>query len=653
MLIHEKYIFTKEKTFRDRSYWRCKAKSECKARVISVDGKLERFINEHNHPPNSNEILRRKFRTRVKERVRQMGSLLTMPTIFNEEKDKMVTEIAKITSDVNDPSFVLPTYRNIRKTLYNERLRSRTSLTPQEIENDDMNLGIDERLLPSKPTELANGKVKSKTPSSSSSLRSKYKDSTSHAANSSKTNYLSSPFEEDDSMNIDDPCDPLKFLLELAEKSSGSSEAKSNKRRKTTSQAKPFTSFESTAKTRLRSKSSACSTRKGLLDRLKDNVVVGDGGFVFALEKRGYVKAGPWTPEATVEHPDAVRNLHREFLRAGSDVMQAFTFYASEDKLMNRGNEAGKLYTGNDINNAACKIAREVADEGDALVAGGISQTPSYLSNKGKAAVQAEFRKQVQVFVSNQVDFLICEYFEHIEEMEWAIEVCKETSLPVAASMCIGFEGDLHDVPAGECAVRMAKAGADVVGVNCHFDPFKSLETIAMMKKALEAQNLKPYLMTQPLGFHAPDAGKQGFIDLPEFPFALEPRVCTRWDMMRYAREAYELGVRYIGGCCGFESYHIRAVSEELAKERGKMPESSKKHEPWGEGLKMHTKPWVRARARKEYWQNINPSTGRPLSAAFSKPDNWGVTAGSEDLKQKEESTTNEELQKVFAWGSK
>merc|ERR1712037_2290 len=72
---------------------------------------------------------------------------------------------------------------------------------------------------------------------------------------------------------------------------------------------------------------------KGLLERLAAGPVIGDGGFIFALEKRGFVKAGPWTPEATVEHPEAVRQLHREFLRAGSDVMQAFTYYASEDKL--------------------------------------------------------------------------------------------------------------------------------------------------------------------------------------------------------------------------------------------------------------------------------------------------------------------------------
>lgn len=388
--------------------------------------------------------------------------------------------------------------------------------------------------------------------------------------------------------------------------------------------------------------------KKGLIERLNEGVVIGDGGFVFSLEKRGYVKAGPWTPEAAVEHPEAVKQLHQEFLRAGSDVMQAFTFYASDDKLINRGNEAGKLYTGSDINDAACKLAREVANQGDALVAGGISQTPSYLSGNGKDSVQGEFRKQVDVFVRNNVDFLICEYFEHVEEITWAIEVCKETGLPVCATMCIGCEGDMHGVSAGDCAVQMARSGADVVGLNCHFDPFETLRTIKVMKEALEKASISAHLMTQPLAFHTPDAGKQGFIDLPEFPFALEPRVCTRWDMHRYAREAYNLGVRYIGGCCGVESYHIRAVAEELAKERGQEPLSSKKHAPWGEGLKMHTKPWVRARARRSYWENICPSTGRPHSAAFSKPDDWGVTAGSEDLKQKIEDTTTEELQQVF-----
>ena len=67
--------------------------------------------------------------------------------------------------------------------------------------------------------------------------------------------------------------------------------------------------------------------------------------------------------------------------------------------------------------------------------------------------------------------------------------------------------------------------------------------------------------------------------------------------MHKYARDAFELGVRYIGGCCGFEAYHIRAVCEELREERGgKIGKASEKHDMWGGGLKMHTKPWVRAR---------------------------------------------------------
>ncbi|XP_049956002.1 betaine--homocysteine S-methyltransferase 1-like isoform X1 [Schistocerca serialis cubense] len=390
--------------------------------------------------------------------------------------------------------------------------------------------------------------------------------------------------------------------------------------------------------------------KKGILERLEEGVVIGDGGFVFALEKRGYVKAGPWTPEATVENPEAVRQLHREFLRAGADVMQAFTFYACDTKLENRGHDAGEKFTGKAINKAACDIAKEVAAEGDALVAGGLSQTPTYLSGGTKEQVQKEFQNQVDVFIQNDVDFLICEYFEHVEEMEWAIEVCKASGKAVAATMCIGPLGDLHNIPAGECAVRMAKAGADIVGVNCHFDPFVVLDTVKLMKEALDKEGIKVHLMSQPLAYHTPDAGRQGFIDLPEFPFALEPRVVTRWDIHRYAREAYKLGIRYIGGCCGFEPYHIRAISEELIEERGKQSKATEKHDLWGGGLMMHTKPWVRARAQRSYWENIKPASGRPYCPSMSHPDDWGITAGNADLKQHKEATTEDEIKKLASF---
>uniref|UniRef100_A0A3Q4B116 Hcy-binding domain-containing protein n=1 Tax=Mola mola TaxID=94237 RepID=A0A3Q4B116_MOLML len=377
-------------------------------------------------------------------------------------------------------------------------------------------------------------------------------------------------------------------------------------------------------------------TKKGILERLDaGEIVIGDGGFVFALEKRGYVKAGPWTPEAAAEHPEAVRQLHREFLRAGANVMQTFTFYGAQ------------------INEAACDLAREVANEGDALVAGGVSQTPAYLSCKSEQEVKATFQKQLDVFLQKDVDFLIAEYFEHVEEAEWAVQVLKTTGKPVAATLCIGPEGDLNGVSPGDCAVKLVQAGADIVGINCHFDPETCVKTVKMMKEGVEKAGLKAHYMSQPLAYHTPDCNCQGFIDLPEFPFGLEPRILSRWDMQKYAREAYNAGIRYIGGCCGFEPYHTRALAEELAPERGFLPAGSEKHGSWGSGLEMHTKPWVRARARRDYWENMKPASGRPFCPSLSNPDSWGVTKGHADLMQQKEATSQEQLKALFEKANK
>lgn len=252
------------------------------------------------------------------------------------------------------------------------------------------------------------------------------------------------------------------------------------------------------------------------------------------------------------------------------------------------------------------------------MVSGSVSQTTSYLNGKSKEEVVREIREQLQIFLDNDVDFVICEYFEHVEEMEWAIEVCKKhCDKPIATTMCIGPKGDLKGVLPGECAVRMARAGSDVVGINCKFDPFLLLEAMEEMKKALEQANLKPYLMAQPLGFMTPDCTANGYIDLPEFPFAMEPRICTRWEIQKFARKAYELGVKYIGGCCGFEPYHTRAISEELEKEREKVCEASKKHGLWGRALRLSSRPWLQKRAGRDYWENLVPATGRPFSPAL------------------------------------
>ena len=85
------------------------------------------------------------------------------------------------------------------------------------------------------------------------------------------------------------------------------------------------------------------------------------------------------------------------------DLTQEFRFS------LYRGNEVGKKIGVEAINREACRIAKEVAAEGDALVLGGISQCPTYLSGMSKEEVQAEYRKQIKVFVEEGLDFLLCE----------------------------------------------------------------------------------------------------------------------------------------------------------------------------------------------------------------------------------------------------
>ena len=72
----------------------------------------------------------------------------------------------------------------------------------------------------------------------------------------------------------------------------------------------------------------------GLLDRLAAGPLICAEGYLFELERRGYLQAGAYVPEAVLDFPEQVENLHRDFLRAGSDVIEAFTYYAHREKLL-------------------------------------------------------------------------------------------------------------------------------------------------------------------------------------------------------------------------------------------------------------------------------------------------------------------------------
>jgi len=310
-------------------------------------------------------------------------------------------------------------------------------------------------------------------------------------------------------------------------------------------------------------------TKKGILERLKEGPVLGDGGYLLELEKRGWVRAGPFTPEVALTYPEALRELHVEFREAGSEVLQALTFYASRDKLKTVGLD-NRL---EDLNRSAVRIAKEVAGD-RCLVAGNISLTWMYEpdSASAKDRVRKTFDEQLEIQVGEGVDFIIGETFTWLGEALLAVERAKQTGLPVMVTISFEqaeqtYEG--HD--AAEAAKRLIDAGADIVGMNCLRPPQHTLPFMQQMRSAVPG-----FLACQPVAYNTPKE-RPDFTSLPEFPVALDPLQMTRQAMAEYAFKARDMGINYIGACCGSTASHIR----EMARALGKLPEDAR---PWNKG---------------------------------------------------------------------
>lgn len=303
----------------------------------------------------------------------------------------------------------------------------------------------------------------------------------------------------------------------------------------------------------------------------KQGVVLGDGGYLVELERRGYVDSGSdrervgtgrgsgqFTPEVAIEHPDALRCLHEEFLRAGSQVLQALTFFATREKLT----RAGYGSQTEAINNAAVKIAREVAAD-QALVAGSVSRTQLFEREGSTAAGHARdlFAEQIRFLQSAGVDFLILETFFHLEEMLIALECAAESGLPIVATM--SFRPRTTESTDGRspayCARAMIAAGANLVGANCEQEPARMLSILQEMRAVATVP-----LAAQPAAFRTTNE-TPCFTRLPEFPDALETIQVARQEFTDFANRATTEGIGYLGGCCGCNASYVQAMARGLA----------------------------------------------------------------------------------------
>ena len=304
---------------------------------------------------------------------------------------------------------------------------------------------------------------------------------------------------------------------------------------------------------------------KGLLERLQDGIVFGAEGYLFELERRGYLKAGPFVPEVVLDRPEAVRELHREFLHAGSDVMEAFTYYAHKSKMRVVGREMDLER----LNRQALRIAKEVAAEGDALLAGNICNTwefdPANPEQSGEV-VREMYREQVRWAMEEGADFIISETNGFLGEALIALEVIKEFKLPAVVNFGTAQATTVDGYSYADACRIVEERGADVVGLNCSRGPATMLPLLREVRAAV-----KGYVAALPVPYHT-DHDHPSFQSLRDahgerpFPVALDPFVCTRFEMADFAVAARDLGVKYIGICCGGAPHHVRSMVEALGR---------------------------------------------------------------------------------------
>jgi len=332
------------------------------------------------------------------------------------------------------------------------------------------------------------------------------------------------------------------------------------------------------------------SFRKSLIERLQEGVVFCGEGYLFGLEKRGYVQVGPYVPTVVLDYPGAVKELHREFMRCGSDVVPAFTYYAHREKMRLVGRE----HQLEELNRKAIRLAKEVAAEGNCLVAGDICNTNVWEPTLPETQEEARtmFREQCQWAKEEGVDFIIAETLSYYGEANAALEEIKKVGLPAVVTLSFHKSGEMRDgVNVIEAMKRLAENGATVVGLNCARGPATMYEYLKEAKKVLPP-HVGLAALPVPYKTTAEKPTFQSLCRHEAMYLELEPYTHTRFEMADWAVKFSQIGVNYLGVCCGGEPYMLRAMAEAVG--RGTMasdysPDLSK-HFAYGNHASL--KPW-------------------------------------------------------------
>ena len=312
--------------------------------------------------------------------------------------------------------------------------------------------------------------------------------------------------------------------------------------------------------------------KRNLIERLNSGPVICAEGFLFEIEKRGYMSSGEFVPMVALDHPEVLENLHKEFQHAGSDIVQAFTYNGHREKMR----VIGKEELLEPLNRSALKIAKKVAEnplENEFnLMAGNISNSNIWKQNGKESQLEVErmFNEMVGWAVDEGADMLIGETFYYAEEAYKALQVMRQTGLPSVITIAPMGENIMRDgVSIVDTCKKLEQQGGEVVGMNCHRGPTTMMPYLKEIRKAL-----KCHVAGLPINYRTTNQNPT-FLNLPDnngctcatphktpFPTALDPMQCNRYEIGNFAKEAFDMGVNYLGVCCGANPMLIREIAE-------------------------------------------------------------------------------------------
>lgn len=275
-----------------------------------------------------------------------------------------------------------------------------------------------------------------------------------------------------------------------------------------------------------------------------EHVYLFDGAMGTMLYSKG-VFINRCYDELNLRNPEIVLEVHKQYVRAGAEILETNTYGANRVKLRGFGIEEELR----DINVRAAEIARKAS--GDSVyVAGALGPLGIRIEPYGPTSLdeaRGYFREQATALRDGGVDLFVCETFSNVAELEQAILAIRDIcSLPVVAQFTIGVDGRtvFGDTPRF-VAQQLDRAGADVIGLNCSVGPDVMLDAIEEIA-AVTARKIS----CQPnAGLPRDVNGRQMYMASPEY-FA------------KYAKRLIHKGVKFLGGCCGTTPEHVKMMAD-------------------------------------------------------------------------------------------